>query len=258
MVCSDRNATAIARSLSIPSIRPKTVTALGEVSGDRSGWKGDMPMPAKNRGRRYFFTGQKIQEYNRTIIRLRNLECDAFLELRKIARLNLVSKRCQDAGVFFAAVAAEMTSALQFLVELLHSAQQPSRTLVEFVYAPVCDKCMASPYEREEYHPGVEAPPLDPAHYSELEELLAFVNHSSERLWSLRTGRKTLLAALSRGLKRLGNVLVKLLRHFREMAPALPARFESHEYDGGDCSRCHGPLIILAGERPARERNEIE
>jgi hypothetical protein len=84
-------------------------------------------MPAKNRGR-YFFTEQQIQKYNRTIVPLGNLDCDASLELRKIGRSNLTNKRYQDAGVFFAGVAAQMTSALQFLVEILRSAQQPSGT----------------------------------------------------------------------------------------------------------------------------------
>src|SRR6476660_4267095 len=103
-------------SLSIRSIRPKTVTALCEVSGDRSGWKGDMPMPARYEGP-YFFTAQLLQNHNRTIIRLRNLDRDACLELRKIGRSNLTNKRYLDAGVFLSEVAAHMTSALQFLVE---------------------------------------------------------------------------------------------------------------------------------------------
>ncbi len=203
-------------------------------------------MPAKNKGP-YFFADQQMQEYNRTITRLRNLGCEASLELRKIGRSNVSTKRYQDAGDFFAAVAAQMTAALQFLVEILRSAQQPSRTLVQFVYAPVCGKCMASPYERED-HPGVEAPPpLDPAHFGELEELLEFVNQTSERLWSSGTRRKTLPAELTRGLKCLANGLVKLLRHFRETAPALRTRLEIDVYDGDDCCRCHGPLTTPAG-----------
>jgi hypothetical protein len=203
-------------------------------------------MPAKYKGR-YFFMDQQMQEYNRTIVRLHNLCGDAFLELRKIARSNLTNKRYQDAGDFFADVSAQMTSALQFRVEILRSAQQPSGRLVQFVYAPVCGECMASPYERED-HAGVEAPPpLDPAHPGELEQLLELVNHTSERLWSSRKGRKTLPAALTTGLKQLANALVKLLRHFREMGPVMRPRLESHQYDGADCSRCHGPLTVPLG-----------
>ena len=197
--------------------------------------------------RPYIFTELQVEKYDRTIRRLRNLDGDAFSELREAGRWNLTNKRYSDAGVVLVKVAAQMTCALQFLVEILRSAQQPSRTLVQFVYAPVCGKCIASPYGRED-HPGVEAPPpLDPAHFGELEELLEFVNQTSERLWSSRTGRKTVPAALTTGLKRLANVLVKLLRHFREMAPALRTRLESDVYDGDDCSRCHGPLTTPAG-----------
>jgi hypothetical protein len=253
MVCSDRHAMAIARSLPILSAHPKTVTALG---GDRSAWKGAMPMPAKYKGR-YFFTDQQMQEHNRTIGRLHNLCGDAFLEFKKIARSNLANKRYQDAGDFFADVAAQMTSALQFLAEILRSAQQPSGTLVQFVFAPVCGECMASPYERED-NSGVEAPPtLDPTHYGDLEKLLELVNHASERLWSSRAGRKTFPAALTTGLKRLASVLVRLLQHFREMAAALGTRLESHVYDGHDCSCCHGPLTTPAGEQPrtGKDRN---
>ena len=107
---------------------------------------------------------------------------------------------------------------------------------------------MTSPYERED-NAGVEAPPpLDPAHYGELEESLELLNRTSERLWSSRKGRKTLPAALTTGLKQLANALVKLLRHFREMGPVMRPRLESHQYDGADCSRCHGQLTGPAGE----------
>ena len=212
-------------------------------------------MPAKYEG--WCLLRDQQQKYHRTIIRLHNLNCDACLELRKIGPSNSTNKRYQDAGVFFSAVAAQMTSGLQFLVEIPHSAQQPSCPPVEFVYSPVCGKCTASPYERED-HVGVGIPPLDPANYAELEELLELVNHTSERLWSSRKGRKTLPAALTTGLKSLANVLVKLLRHFREAAPVMPPRLESHQHDGDDCSRCHGPLTIPAGERPAGVKNEIK
>lgn len=162
----------------------------------------------------------------------------------------MTDKRYRDAGVFFAAVADQMTSALQFLMEIVRSAQQPSGTLVQFLFAPVCSECIASPYGHEDNSQGEAPPPLDPAHYGEFEELLEFVNHTSEGLWSSHRERKTLPAALTTGLKRLANVLVKLLRHFRETAPALPTRLESQEYDGGDCSRCHGPLAIPAADGP--------
>src|SRR5438105_4477545 len=134
-VCSERHAPAIARSLSITSMRHKTVTVFpsGEVRGNRAGWKEATPMPAKYKGP-YFFTEEQVQKYNRTLGRLRNLVRDAFLELRKIGRSNLTNKRYRDAGVFFATVAAQMTPALQFLVQIQNSAQRPSRTLVEFVY----------------------------------------------------------------------------------------------------------------------------
>ena len=111
---------------------------------------------------------------------------------------------------------------------------------------------------RTEDHSGVEAPPLDPAQHAELEDSLELVNHISERLWSPSPGRETLPAALTRGLKRLANALVKLLRQFREMAPALPTRLESHVYEGDDCSQCHGPMTVPAAERPSGVRNEIE
>ncbi|MGZ4733592.1 MAG: hypothetical protein ACXVZH_15780, partial [Terriglobales bacterium] len=156
----------------------------------------------------------------------------------------------RDAGVFFAKVAAQMIYALQILVEIRSSAQQPSCTRVEFVISPVCGKCMASPYEREE-SPGVEAPPLDPAPYAELEDLLEKVNHINERLWLRSAGGKTFPAALTKGLKRLTDALVKQLVRLREMAPALPARLESRVYEGDDCSKCHGPRTIPAAERPA-------
>jgi hypothetical protein len=211
-------------------------------------------MPAKYKGR-YFFTDRQIREFDRTIGRLHKLYGGAFLELRKTVRSNLTNKRYQDAGVLFAAMADQVASALQFLLEILRSAQQPSSTLVQFAFAPVCSECMASPYEFED-HPGVEASPLDPAHCAELEELLELMNHTSERLWSSRTGRKSLPAAYSTGLKRLANVLGKLLRHLRGMAPAFPARLESHVYDGHDCSRCHGSLTTPSAERPPPERTE--
>lgn len=207
-------------------------------------------MPAKYKGR-YCFTERQAQEYNRTLGHLRNLYGDAFRELRKVGRSNLTHKRYRDAGVFFAKVAAQMIYALQILVEIRSSAQQPSCTRVEFVFSPVCGKCMTSPYGRED-HPGVEAPPLDPAHYAELEYLLEIVNHTSERLWSPGTGRKTLPgSAFTTGLKRLADALVKQLVRLREMAPALPARLESRVYEGDDCSKCHGPRTIPAAERPA-------
>jgi hypothetical protein len=238
---------AIARS--ITSTCPKTLTALADVRGDRAGWKEAMTMPAKYKGP-YSFTDRQVQEYNRTLRRLRNLHGnagDAVGELRKIGRSNLTNKRYTDAGDFFAKVAAQMTSALQFLMAIRSSAQQLPRTRVEFVVSPVCGKCRASPYEREE-SPGVEAPPLDPAPYAELEDLLEKVNGIIEQLWSSNTGRKTLPAALTRGLTRLENVVVKQLRYFRETAPAASASVDCVVYTGNDCSKCHGPLTIPAAD----------
>ena len=103
-------------------------------------------MPAKHNGR-YFFMERQLQEYTRTIDRLRNLNCVALLKLREIGRWNWSNKRYKDAGDFFSAVAAQMILALQFLVAIRSSAQQPSGTLVEFIFSPVCGKCTASPYE---------------------------------------------------------------------------------------------------------------
>ena len=76
-VCSDRHAATIPRSFQYSRPAPKTVTASGEVRGTRAGWKGAMQMPAKHKGR-YFFMERQLQEYTRTIDRLRNLNCVVF------------------------------------------------------------------------------------------------------------------------------------------------------------------------------------
>ena len=58
--------------------------------------------------------------------------------------------------------------------------------------------------------------------------------------------RKTLPAALTRGLTRLANVVVK--QYFRETAPASSASLDYVVYTGNDCSKCHGRLTIPAAD----------
>src|SRR5437764_12493950 len=243
MLCSDQHAAAIVRALSIPPTILNTITALGELRGDRAGGKGAIPVPAKFKGL-YRFTERQVDDYNSTLRRLRRLHRDALSELRQIEPSNLNNKRYTRAGAFLGMVATQMTSALQFLVEILSSGGDRSTMVVIFECSPICSNCTRPP-DKPEDHPGVDVPPLDPAHYAELDYLLKFAHYIGERLWSgsLRR-RKILPVRLITGLKRFTNALVKEQQHFRETAAARPTKIEWRNYKGPGCSVCHGPLTI--------------
>ena len=118
-----------------------------------------------------------------------------------------------------------MISVLQ--VEILSFAREQSPKLVIFEVSVVGGKCTAPPHETEG-DPGVEISPLDPAHYAELDALLELVQRISERLGSFSRRYKTIPAALTTGLKRFTDALVRERGHLRETAAAPPT-----ELNGG-------------------------
>jgi len=195
-------------------------------------------MPVKNNGR-YFFTKRQIHQIDRMYDHLRQLHRDAFRELQKIGRSTLTDNRV---AAFLRTIADQIIGALQFLAEILSSAQEQVK-LVVFEVSPLCSNCPAPPRGPED-NPGTGVPALDPAHLLELDQLLDYAHRIGERSWARGTRHKNLPPALVSGLKRLKNALVKELRHFRETAAAPLPPIEWRE-NGPDCSVCHQPLKII-------------
>jgi hypothetical protein len=237
MVCSDRHATAIAGSLSIPWTRAKTVTALGEVSGDRAGWKGDMPMPAKYKGQ-YVCTRQQMQQIYETYDYLRELHRDIYRALQQPSGSTDTDK---GMAVFFCRGAGEIGGALKVLAEISNSAQEQVPRVV-FEVSVVCSDCIPAPDQsKDDPVTGIPAP--DPAYLLKLDHLFNLANRSGRRR-SRRMRHRNSPDALSKGHQKLVAALIKERRYFRETAAAPPPAIEWRD-NGPDCSVCHQPVKII-------------
>ena len=139
---------AIARSLSIPSTRPKTVSASGEVRGNRAGWKEAMPMAAKYKGRP-FCTDLQRQQIMGTYDYFQELHREADAGLQQMGRSTYTDKL----NVLLVRIADEIASGLKFLVEISSSVQEQAPRVV-FEVSVVCSNCTAPPAETRD-NPGV-------------------------------------------------------------------------------------------------------
>ena len=205
-------------------------------------------MPTRNNGRRSFFTQQQIEQINGTYDYLRQLHRDVLRQLRQMGRSISTDKRA-DALLF--GVAGQIVGALQFLVAISSSAQEPV-TRVVFEVSPLCNACTVPPAKTKD-NPGPVVPPPDPghlagvpppepAHLAELDHLLDFANRTGRRL--PRSIRHKNSPGVFSGHKKLMAALIKEQRHFRE-GSATPPPATEFRVSGPDCSHCGRPLKII-------------
>jgi len=183
----------------------------------------------------YFFTQQQADGYNRTLGNLREVHGDAFRELRLIVLSNLTKKSYMQAGESLTSVASQINSGLQFIMEILCSAQKQPPLGVEFVVSGLCRNCTAPPEPPDD--PGVKLPPLDPAHQAVLDDLLDLTQRVSQRLGSFSRRHKTIPTALTKGVKCVTDALIRERRHFRDTA-AVPETELRFLVEGPPCCVC--------------------
>jgi hypothetical protein len=174
----------------------------------------DTPMVAKHEGLLYVAERQK-QQLNRTTGRLRQLNRAVLGELRRIERPNQTNKRYRDAGALFEMAASQVSALLRFREGILSSARDEPRAIVG-------RSRNAFPGDRA-YCAREEVPPVNPAHYLELETLLEFVFRIGERLCARSIRSKNVPDAFVVGLRRLTATILKQQRHLRETTLAQSA-----------------------------------
>ncbi len=187
-------------------------------------------MIAKHEEQLYVTERQK-QQLTRTTGELRQLNRTVLRELRRIARPNQTNRRYRDAGVFLETAASQITTLLRFWEGILTSARDKPRLLV--VTVTVIGRSDNGFPEDLAYPTREQVPPVDPAHYLELETLLEFAFRIGERLCSRSIRSKNFPEAFVVGLRRLTTALLKQQRHLRETAPAPPpTRIEIRDHTG--------------------------
>ena len=146
----------------------------------------------------------------------------------------LTNKQYRDAGVLLEKAASQITTLFRFREGIINPPRDElPRVLVVTVRTigrsdtPFSEDLAFRASARE------EVPPVDPAHYLELETLLEFALQIGERLCSRSILCKNSLDAFIAGLRRLTAALLKQQRHLRETAPAPPpTRIEIRDYTG--------------------------
>jgi hypothetical protein len=170
-------------------------------------------MVAKHEGPLYVTERQK-QQLNRTTSSLRQLNRAVLGELRQIERPNQTNQRYRDAGTLFEMAASQVSALLRFREGILSFARDESR-----VISVVGRSRNTFPGNRA-YCALEEVPPVDPAHYLELETLLETVFRIGERLCARSIRSKNVPDAFVLGLRRLTAAILKQQRHLRQTSPA--------------------------------------
>ncbi len=180
---------------------------------------------------RVYVTERQKQQLKRTTGSLRQLNRIVLRELRRIGRPNQTTKRYSDAGVLLETAASQIYSLLRFREEILASARDESRVL--FVTISVVGRSHNEIPEDLAVVAREQVPPVDPAHYLELETLWECVFRMGERVCSRSIRSKNFPDGFVVGLRRVTAVLVKQQRHLRETAPTPSAiRTVIRDYTG--------------------------
>ena len=127
-----------------------------------------------------------------------------------------------------------MTTLLRFREGTINSARDELRSVLVVIVSTIGRSDTPFPEDLAFRAPArEEVPPVDPAHYLELEKLLEFALRIGERLCGRSIRSKNFPDAFVVGLRRFTTLLLKQQRHLRETAPApTPVRMEIRDHTG--------------------------